>query len=334
MRSFGQLMAVFLISTGCGWCAPSAVREWTSVDGKKITAEFLGMQGSDVVLKLTGGKISNVPAAKLSAADNVFIKENRMEYRAIWLAWPPDADFPMQNVPVQEATAEGGMFVYTTPHFRFRSNANLGPPLMKHLARVFELTYYLPTKSPFGVLAKPDDGLFNARLFGTTAEYSTAGGPPQTAGVYQLKDKVFLAPLDMMGIRPGSAGWRKDRDYNPSTVIHELTHMLTHEMLNNLPLWVNEGYAEYISHIPLEKGSFKTSADKIREGILDRFIREQERQTTGDVPRAIGIGERIKFQKSGVSPKLTQVAKVLAMTDQEWLTGSAAATPSPTPRKD
>lgn len=61
------------------------------------------------------------------------------------------------------------------------------------------------------------------------------------------KDKVSLAPLDLMGVQPGPTGWRKgsQADYDPSTMVHELTHMLTHDMLDILPLWVNEGYAEY-----------------------------------------------------------------------------------------
>ena len=56
-----------------------------------------------------------------------------------------------------------------------------------------------------------------------------------------------------MGMREADAGWRKvTDDYDPSTIIHELTHMLTHDMLVNLPIWANEAYAEYISNIPIK----------------------------------------------------------------------------------
>ena len=341
MRFLRTLISALFLSTSLGWSQPATtagskpiVREWTSVDGKKISAEYLGLQGNNVALKLQSGKLSMIPLARLSPEDNTFTREHALAYHVAWQAWPPDADYAMQNVPVKEAPGEGGTFVYTTPHFRFRSDVNLGTPLMKDLARVFELTYHLQSKSPFGILAKPDDGLFNARLFGNVFDYMKAGGLPGSAGIYMLKEKVFMAPLDLMGVRAGAAGWRKDSaEYDVTTIVHELTHMLTDEMLNNLPLWVNEGYADYISSIPLEKGSFKTSNEKIREGILDMLVRQNGDTSTGS-RSVVGIGERVKLQKGTGGPPLRKVADVLQMTNEEWVTGRKPGSPDPeSPRK-
>ena len=322
------MLPVVMVCSGLapGQQAPAqASREWTSVDGKKITAEFLGVQGTSVALKVAGGQVSLVPLVKLSADDNAFIRKNSFVYHPVWQAWPPDTDYAMRNVPVKEEPGMANSFIYTTPHFRFRSDVNLGTPLMKDLAQVFELTYSLHTKSPFGILAQPKKDLFDAWLFGTTENYMRAGGLPGTAGIYLLKEKVFLAPLEQMGVRPGSAGWRKESgSYDSSTVIHELTHMLTHDMLNNLPLWVNEGYAEYISNIPIENGSFKTSRENIREGVLNKLVREREGASGRG--RVVGIGDRVSFQKSGTPTVLRRVAKVLQMTDEEWVTGHPPGT--------
>ncbi len=58
---------------------------------EKITAEFLGVQNSKVVLKLPNGKVSFIPILNLSPGDNSFIRTNGFEYFAPWQAWPLDA---------------------------------------------------------------------------------------------------------------------------------------------------------------------------------------------------------------------------------------------------
>lgn len=308
------------------------VREWTNTEGKTLTAEYLGTQGANVVLKLPNGTITPVPLAKFSPADNTFVKQNPLDYHApgpvhspwpAWSGWPSEVQFPMSFVDVRETPGEAGEFVYTTAHFRFRTDVNLGGTLMKDLAKVFELTYCLQSKSPFGILATPAGGLFEARLFGTLQQYKAAGGPAMTAGVYKPKEKVFLAPLDLMGVQPGPSGWRKgsQADYDPSTVVHELTHMLTNDMLDNLPVWVNEGYAEYIRCIPLESASFKVAKDKIKQGVVDRIVSDYEASQRHKVK--LKGAERKDFLKGDRVPFVTDVAKVLQMTDVEWATGRA-----------
>jgi len=305
----------------------SAAREWTSTDGKKLTASYLGIQGESIVLKLANGKVSFVPASRFSVEDNSFIRANRFDYREAWQAWPPSSMAAMPLVPVtgdKSDTTHPGAFIYKTPHFRFISEVNLGTTLMKDLARVFELTYHLHSVSPLGTLAEPENGLFDAKLYGKRESYTTAGGPPDTAGVYLLKEKLFLAPLDLMGVREGSAGWRKDSNYyDLSTIIHELTHMLTHGMLNNLPTWVNEGYAEYISNIPMERNAFMTGDDTIRDGVLDVLIKESDKLSGARKPR-VGVlsrADHINFIKSGARPDLFKVESVLTMSDARWATG-------------
>ena len=300
-------------------------REWTSLDGTKITADYLGVQGeSTVVLKLANGKISFVPLAKLSVNDNFFVGHNRIGYYPPWRGWPRDAGLSSAGLSVNEVHAESGSFIYTTQHFRFDCDVNLGTQLMKDLARVFELTYDLDSKSPFGILAKPRSQWFEAKLLGTLGDYIKAGGRPNSAGIYLIKDKVFMAPLQLMGVRAGSAGWRKESEiYDPSTIVHELTHMLTHDMLVNLPTWMNEGYAEYISNIPIENKEFKTSGEKIREGVRDMFVRQHEMEHTspGRKLNKLDKAARIAYLKSDSLPALFKVEKVLRMSNEEWATG-------------
>ncbi len=323
---------IFLIALALVTHAPAqapAAREWTSADGRKLTATYLGMKDSAVVLKLANGKTTELPVTRLSPADQLFLKGNSYVYCPAWQAWPPESRMAMRLVSVEEdkAGAKSGESVYTTKHFRFVSDVDLGTALMKDLASVFELTYRLHSVSPLGTLAEPEDGkLFQAKLYGNLPDYQKAGGLPRTAGIYLLKEKVFLAPLDLMGVKKGSAGWRRDRDsYDLTTVIHELTHMLTHGMLNNLPVWVNEGYAEYIARIPIVRDAFATDAESIRDGVIDTLITDSDRMSGVPKPRTgvLHKADRLEFQKSKSGPQLIRVADVLQMKDAVWLSQSS-----------
>ena len=153
-------------------------------------------------------------------------------------------------------------------------------------------------------------------------DYHAAGGPPRSGGVYIPRQKVFLAPLDLMGLKATPSGWKKvsKEDFDVSVIVHELTHMLTHDMLDNLPLWVNEGFAEYMAGIPFEANSFKVGEEKIKEGVQDRFVREFERMRARGNMQGVKLkgNERRDFLKSDAIPHLFRVARVLKMTDADW----------------
>ncbi|OYV00318.1 MAG: hypothetical protein CFE26_24145 [Verrucomicrobiales bacterium VVV1] len=293
----------------------SISREWTSSDGKKVTAEYLGLQGKMVMMRLQGGKVIPYPVEKLSAEDATFVQKNPLIYRETWKGWP-SVGIPMVNVDVTEKPSVEGKFIYTTPNFRFTTDANLGGTLMKDLARVFELTFQLQSKAPLGILASPTDGSYRADLFGKRADYQREGGPSSSAGVYLLKTKRFLAPLELMGVEPGDAGWRRSskEDYDTTTIVHELTHMLTHDLLVNLPLWVNEGYAEFMSGIPIESGCFRTSKEKIREGLIKTATEEAWLFYKNDYGTT--NAQRPDTKKIAVS--LLPVSSILQMKDEEW----------------
>jgi hypothetical protein len=321
------LSLAFLTVTGLSQqdATTAATRVWTNTGGKKITAEYLGIRGDTVALRLPGGKVSFVPLAGLSTEDNAFVKANRLDYHEKWVAWPPDASQSMPSLTVGEEAGSAGTFIYTTRNFRFHCDVNLGANLMKDLARTFELTLQLHDHSPFGILAKPEKDRYEAKLFGKMSDYQNAGGPKESAGVYLPKQKVFLAPLELMGVEPGSAGYRKVSDeYDVSTIVHELTHMLTHDMLHNLPLWVNEGYAEYIASIPIQAKVFKTDPAKIRENIRDSFAAGHFRSLTDKQQAAWGKEERDKFLQSDEVLPLFRVDDILQMTDEEWTHGTKA----------
>lgn len=296
------------------------MREWTNLQGKTMTAAYLGHKGDDVAFQMKDGKLFFLPSIKLSPQDLAYLQEHQIPYMTAWKGWPREASASLSQVAVKEEGADSGKFYYTTANFRFECDVNLGGFLMKDLARVFELTHQLHTHSPFGILAEPENDFFQAHLISTHEAYMRQGGMKNSAGVYKPKEKIFLAPLDLMGVKQGSAGWRKDsNNYDVSTIVHELTHMLTHDMLEGLPIWLNEGYAEYISNIPIRAQAFQTDPKSIREGVRDLFFRDHLAASgSNNKSRNYSTEEKENYFQSSEFPALISVREVLTMTDQKW----------------
>ena len=318
---------------------PSDSRVWTSTDGKKITAEYLGVLDQSVYLKLGSGNVIPCPLDKISEADVKFIKDHPLEYRLSWQAWP--VQLPLRMVEVRREPKQDNLFVYSTQKFRFYTNANFSDSLMKDVAQIFEQTYDLHAHSPFGVLAEPVDKYFQAELWARAAEYMSArqkyGSPENllqpTAGVYLLGPKKFLARLDLMGVKEGSAGWRKKQagekdstvgDYDLSTIVHELTHMLTHDMLNNLPIWMNEGYAEYVGRIPMKNAMFQTDHKNIRAGVIQAMVKDEECRhrpviTSVNGGKNTNTSEKTtKTKPKSLTYTLLSIDSILNINDDQW----------------
>jgi len=319
--------------------SPSDARVWTSTDGKKITAEYLGVLEQSTYLKLDNGNVVPCPLDKLSPVDIKFVSDHPLEYRLSWQAWT--AQLPLRMVEVHREPKQDNLFVYSTQKFRFCTNANFSDNLMKDVAQIFEQTYDLHAHSPFGVLAEPVEKYYQAELWATAIEYMSArqkyGSPENlmqpTAGVYLLGPKKFLARLDLMGVKEGSAGWRKKQagekdsnvgDYDLSTIVHELTHMLTHDMLNNLPIWMNEGYAEYVGHIPMKNAMFLTDHKNIRAGVINAMFKDEENRNRPVIISVNGgrnanaAEKTTKTKPKSLTYRLLSVASILSMNDDQW----------------
>lgn len=50
-------------------------RTWTSAAGQKVEAEFVKVEGDNVVMRLADGRTSSFPIARLSEADQAFVKQ-------------------------------------------------------------------------------------------------------------------------------------------------------------------------------------------------------------------------------------------------------------------
>jgi SLA1 homology domain 1, SHD1/WG containing repeat len=66
---------IILTILSMGHLAHAEPREWTDTQGRKVTAEFIAIEAGVVKMKLANGKSAEVPFAKLSEADQAWVKD-------------------------------------------------------------------------------------------------------------------------------------------------------------------------------------------------------------------------------------------------------------------
>ena len=278
-------------------------RKWVNKAGKSLAAELRGVQGGGrLFLKSSSGKGYFIPVAQLSARDQSYALANlwkSIDYESILSDiegaaatskrfWPSTLSFPGGGITKarfnRQETKEGA-YVYKTKNFHFTlfGRYPISEAQMEEIARLFEATRELLMKSPIGVQASPIDGYFRAELYDTEAAYHLAGGPKMSGGVYKRSNKKFLVPVERGGTKAAEGGldsmgkYMMEIKYHKETLVHEITHMMMHDILARLPIFMIEGTAEYVEHMPRRQNAFHQS--EMLEGIKDTvkyYKRKQE----------------------------------------------------------
>ena len=180
--------------------------------------------------------------------------------------WPRRVGVP-KDTEVQTSDQSGGQggFVYTSNNCVYRSPSKLSPEAQKTVARLCECAFeankaigeVVPVARATG---ERGDKKFTVELQPTMEAYYAAGGPRNSAGVFVgarratgqpateadiVMDKVII-PFPSLGI--GRSGSVEREDIDTHALVHELTHQQF--LLNNLPIWANEGWAEYVGYVP------------------------------------------------------------------------------------
>jgi hypothetical protein len=290
MRKIHPLLGLAILSL----TAQTEARPWTDSAGRKVEAEYSGMQGDSVLLKLASGQTVPFPLARLSSEDQAYAKAQasnsstapeiapKPDTARIPLekrTWPQNVIVPARAVEIaaiSESVADR-KYVYQSEAFEFSSQAKLAGSLMKEVARTFEATKFLIESLPWGVQCKPPEGRprFIAALYETRNDYIAAGGPEMSGGVYSSGDKIFKIPFPSLGMEKRGQTYFKDDNYSNGTLIHEITHQLMDDYLGFLPKWVIEGTAEYTEMLPYKSGTFR--ADGHKSGIKQDIEEWQQR---------------------------------------------------------
>jgi hypothetical protein len=250
----------FVLLAATSTLAQSALRTWTSTDGRKIEAAFVSATADAVKIRMANGSTFDVPVARLSAEDQAFIQAQASaapaatggKTSAALKEWPRTislADKP--EVVVVREDEEKREFVYRSPHYEFVCDSKLGSNVVREFGRMFEATYELNCQLPLDLKPRPERlrEIFQARLFTNKADYMDAGAIEGSAGVYMSGKKALMVPLSSLGVR--LVGSRVTLEQNPNaqdngTLIHEITHQMMNHWLPVLPTWFIEGSAEYV----------------------------------------------------------------------------------------
>lgn len=304
-----------------------SVRSWTDDAGRTVDAEFAGMEGDSVLLRMSPEKTVPFPLARLSAVDQAFVKEamastpgrgaapaatptvsdpNRVPITQ--RTWPENVTVPARSIEittVSESVAQR-KYVYQSEAFEFSSQAKLAGSVMKEVARTFEATRSLINALPWGVVCRPPEGMprFKAALYESRLDYIEAGGPENSGGVYNTGEKIFKIPFPSLGLEKRGQTYFKNDNYSNGTLVHEITHQLMDEYLSFLPTWITEGTAEYAEMLPYKSGTFRADAHKS------------------------GMKDDITFweKSEGFPPSIGSLEKHMTMTREQWM--AACSTPT------
>ncbi len=309
--SFSRTFLLVVAFAACAFAqtpASSPVRTWTTTEGKTFQAALQSVQGTQATLRLTNGQLAAIAVARLSPADQAFLKggsdsgavRTPVEKRI----WPQKVEVDTRAIEVKTVSEDPGQqkCVYRSQNFEFIAQDKIAGSVMKEIARAFEATHSLVQALPWGIEPKPpaDLGFYQAKFYVSRANYIAEGGPENSGGVYFSKDRIFRVPFQSVGLEQRGKTWFKNDSYRNDTIIHEITHQMMHDFLPFLPTWVTEGTAEYAEMLPYRAGIFSSAAHE--RGIKD-YIKE--------------------FAARGIKPAgLASVLDHMSMTGEQWHTQS------------
>lgn len=327
------------------------VREWSDSTGRKLSAALRGYDAGSVIFQTGDGKETRVPLSRLSkesqldvvfgiagltngavqilggsapapgdggAAPTAGVPGSDTAEPVFSATWPSSLLAPdgLTQARYLEKESKPGSHLYRSRRFQYQvhSELPLSPQVMQDVARVFEGTYLLLGQSPFGMQATPVDGFFRAELFNEMFHYHRASGPVGSAGVYLTKEKKFMVPFESLGVKlnAGKNAYIRDRDFEVKTLVHELTHMMMHDVIQLIPKWLIEGSAEYVECIPYKYGTFTPGGihGSVRRYNETRFRRSMIGPVTVEIEPLLAPPAPRPRPASGAVPVRTEVMPV------------------------
>lgn len=242
-------------------------RVFTDIQGRKIEAEIVSLDGDRVMIKLQQtGKTAEVQIDVLSKGDRDYVmqwmkdknasatvqKAHSHEHSQIGInshtsrlmtqydlkenydaKWPrlvsTDIGIDINVMSEDENKRE---FVYHSPNYEFVCDVKLTKNVIKKFAVMFEATREYCRLLPISTMkAHVPGGEFRHKilLFENEDTYLQNGGMPGSAGVFVSRggNGVVMVPLTSLGVIKGKAGYRYDYDKSNKTLTHEIAHQLT-----------------------------------------------------------------------------------------------------------
>jgi hypothetical protein len=255
-----MILRALLLLTALAGAAHAELRTWALPDGRTLNARISGIEDGKVLLLPANGN-TTVP---------VFTHQLRGTDRAAVDAWvPPGRRAPGVNAGITrnpsgwpltvalkedpafivvEENRDAQRYIYRSDHFEFTSRQRLNGRIVREFSRLFELTFETVAALPLRLDPEPPRGYYQVVLFATNAEYTAAGGPKKSGGLYRGSTGEVMVPLPSLGVRKQRAGhWTMENLGDNQPLLHEVTHQVMGPWLTVLPMWLIEGTAEYLA---------------------------------------------------------------------------------------
>jgi len=249
-------------------------KTWTDRYGRAFEAEFLEMDGEQVVLTLPNGRAVKMAVAELSQADQTDLLRQLRTSMPIRRASAPDAppaslnfgrpwprDVRMDGASsckVIKEDAKSRTFIYESPGYRFTSDSRITDDALRNFSVMFETTRKYALNLPLSLSGTGRNGKMDVLLFGEMADYVRSGGPPGSAGCYVGSMGIVMVPMESLGLKKGNTGYSLATKGTNLVLIHELAHQLTPAAYyaRGARGWFSEGLAEYMAATPYSWGYF------------------------------------------------------------------------------
>lgn len=277
--------------------AHSLERVWKDQNGREVKAKLLEVKGDSVVLLLSSGREVPYPLAKLSSVDQAFIAEAKLSKPSseagggsadnFGAAWPDRVSYEGEpEIVTVEENAAKKHFVYESKHFRYNCDVRLSNSVVKGFAVMFEATHQFVRELPLALNGGvKTDGKYQINLFEKYDDYISAGGLPDSAGVFKGDENLILVPLTSLGVKKVGSGYMLDRDESSRTLPHEIVHQLTPDayFAPGARGWFSEGIAEYVALTPYRSGTYNL---KLNARTIIEFVTAYGKDHNGG--RALG----------------------------------------------
>ncbi|MBG7608471.1 MAG: hypothetical protein IZT59_10640 [Verrucomicrobia bacterium] len=271
------LVLLLTIATATTAMAHHLERVWTDEKGRKTKAELLKIENNCAVLLLPDGREAPFPIEKLSKIDQAFIEKFELDESHDEEAkeeapdlnfddpWPDRVKFKGDpEIETVEEDADKKSFIYESANYRYNCDVRLSKSVVKGFAVMFEATHQFVRELPLAVNGgKKKEGKYQIFLFENKSDYTKAGGPPGSAGVFIGGKNIVMVPLTSLGVRPVGSGYMLDRNKSSKTLPHELVHQLTPNRYYAVGSmgWFTEGLAEYVATTPYRSGSYNVKTN-------------------------------------------------------------------------
>ncbi len=178
-------------------------------------------------------------------------------------AWPGETRLA-EKLPAKTIKDGPDEWIYETQHFQFHSPAPIAISSIRKIAWIFEGTYVanlaLPLNAPCNHYQVKEKGKFQAQFYLDRESYQKSGAPANSAGYFRgsgdLSTGKTHVPFSSLGLEKAGKKYTKSgREVNAHTLVHEITHhMSIGAWMPQMPIWYQEGYADYVASSPYTNG--------------------------------------------------------------------------------